>query len=67
MKLSVVHQPAVPASASPYRLCDENGRGLDWANAFLTLRIHRETGDFFCKPHFIINGRTEFNGQIIAA
>jgi len=25
MKLSVVYQPAVPASASPYRVCDEKG------------------------------------------
>jgi len=42
MKLSVVHQPAVPASASPYRLCDENGRELDWANAFLDAQRIRQ-------------------------
>src|SRR6516225_8888709 len=35
MKLSVVYQPAVPASTSPYRVCDENGQELGWANAFL--------------------------------
>ena len=35
MKLSVLYQPAVPASTSPYRVRDEQGRELDWANAFL--------------------------------
>ncbi|OLD82963.1 MAG: hypothetical protein AUF64_05725 [Chloroflexi bacterium 13_1_20CM_54_36] len=35
MKLSVVYQPAVPASTSPYRVRDEQGRELDWANVFL--------------------------------
>jgi integrase/recombinase XerC len=35
MKLSVVYQPAVPASASPYRVCEEQGGEIDWANAFL--------------------------------
>jgi len=35
MKLSVVYQPSLPARASPYRLRDENGRELDWVNAFL--------------------------------
>ena len=35
MKLSVIYQPTVPASTSPYRVRDEQGRELDWANAFL--------------------------------
>jgi integrase/recombinase XerD len=35
MKLSVVFQPSLPASTSPYRLCQENGGELDWANGFL--------------------------------
>ena len=35
MKLSVVYQPAAPASTSPYRVRDEQGRELDWANVFL--------------------------------
>ena len=35
MKLSVIYQPTVPASTSPYRVHDEHGRELDWANAFL--------------------------------
>jgi integrase/recombinase XerD len=35
MKLFVVPQPAVPASASPYRVGDKKGRELGWANAFL--------------------------------
>ncbi len=34
MKLSVVYQPAAPASTSPYRVCDNQGE-LDWANVFL--------------------------------
>lgn len=42
MNLSVVHQPSVPASGSPYRLCDENGRELDWANAFLDAQRIRQ-------------------------
>jgi site-specific recombinase XerD len=35
MKFSVVYQPAVAASTSPYRVCDEKGREVEWANAFL--------------------------------
>ena len=35
MKLSVVYQPSLPASTSPYRVRDEEGRELHWANAFL--------------------------------
>ena len=35
MKLSVLYRPVVPASTSPYRVRDEQGRELDWANAFL--------------------------------
>jgi integrase/recombinase XerD len=42
MKLSVVYQPSVPASTSPYRLHDENGRQPDWANAFLDAQRLRQ-------------------------
>jgi site-specific recombinase XerD len=35
MKFSVIYQPAVLASASPYRVCDEKGGEVEWANAFL--------------------------------
>jgi len=35
MKLSVAHQPTVPASTSPYRVRDSQGRDLHWATAFL--------------------------------
>ena len=35
MKFSVIYQPAVPASASPYRVCDEKRGEVEWANAFL--------------------------------
>lgn len=42
MKFSVVYQPAVPASASPYRLRDQQGLELDWANAFLDAQRLRQ-------------------------
>jgi site-specific recombinase XerD len=42
MKLSVIYQPSVPASTSPYRLRDENGREPDWANAFLDAQRLRQ-------------------------
>jgi integrase/recombinase XerD len=42
MKLSVAYQPSVPASASPYRLLDEAGRELGWANAFLDAQRIRQ-------------------------
>jgi integrase/recombinase XerD len=42
MKISLSYQPSVPASASPYRLRDENGRELDWANAFLDAQRLRQ-------------------------
>jgi integrase/recombinase XerD len=35
MKLFVVYHSAVPASSSPYRVRDQDGRELPWANAFL--------------------------------
>jgi integrase/recombinase XerD len=35
MKLSVIYQHPLPASASPYRLREEDGGELKWANAFL--------------------------------
>ncbi|MGA2675192.1 MAG: tyrosine-type recombinase/integrase [Terracidiphilus sp.] len=35
MKLTVAYLPLLPASASPYRLLDEQGRQIEWANRFL--------------------------------
>ena len=35
MKASVAYLPSTPKSASPYRLLDEHGREVVWANAFL--------------------------------
>src|ERR1019366_8146678 len=35
MKYSVLHRSSLPPSASPYRLFDEQGHELDWANSFL--------------------------------
>jgi len=42
MKLSVVYQPAVPASASPYRVCDEKGGEVEWVNTFLDAQRLRQ-------------------------
>ena len=42
MKLSVVYQPAVPASTSPYRVRDKEGQELNWANAFLDAQRLRQ-------------------------
>lgn len=41
MKLSVVYQSSVPASASPYRLFDEQGE-IAWANSFLDAQRIRQ-------------------------
>jgi hypothetical protein len=41
MKLSVICQPAL-ASNSPYRVCDENGGEIEWANAFLDAQRLRQ-------------------------
>ncbi|PYU18614.1 MAG: hypothetical protein DMG30_27090 [Acidobacteria bacterium] len=35
MKFGVLYHPSGPASASPYRVCDEKGGEVEWANAFL--------------------------------
>ncbi len=42
MKLSVCYQPSLPASASPYRLLDEHGQPIAWANAFLDAQRVRQ-------------------------
>src|SRR2546430_2064553 len=42
MKLPVVSPPAVPASASPYRVCDEKGGEVEWANTFLNAQCLRQ-------------------------
>ena len=42
MKLSVIYQPAVAASPSPYRVCDEKGGEVVWANAFLDAQRLRQ-------------------------
>jgi integrase/recombinase XerD len=42
MKLSVSFQPSLPASASPYRLLEEGGREIAWANAFLDAQRIRQ-------------------------
>jgi integrase/recombinase XerD len=42
MKFSVIYQPYLPASASPYRLRDEDGGELDWVNAFLDAQRLRQ-------------------------
>ncbi len=42
MKFSVVYRPSVPASASPYRVLDEHGREVAWANTFLDAQRVRQ-------------------------
>jgi integrase/recombinase XerD len=41
VKLFVVYKPSVPASASPYRLLDEQGE-IPWANSFLDAQRIRQ-------------------------
>jgi integrase len=42
MKFSVVYWPSVPASTSPYRVLDEHGREVAWANTFLDAQRVRQ-------------------------
>ena len=42
MIISVAYEPFVSASASPYRLRDEDERELNWANAFLDAQRIRQ-------------------------
>ena len=42
MKLSLLHQPATSASASPYRLVDQWQHEVPWANAFLDAQRIRQ-------------------------
>ena len=42
MKLTLVERPSVPPSASPYRLLDERGQEVAWANAFLDAQRIRQ-------------------------
>ena len=42
MKLSLIHRPAIAASASPYRLVDEHDEEIVWANDFLDAQRVRQ-------------------------
>jgi site-specific recombinase XerD len=42
MKLSLHYQPAAPASASPYRLVDDQEQEIAWANDFLDAQRVRQ-------------------------
>jgi site-specific recombinase XerD len=42
MNLSLIHRPAIPASASPYRLVDHQGHEIAWANDFLDAQRIRQ-------------------------
>ena len=42
MKSRVLYQPSGPASASPYRVLDEHGQEIAWANAFLDAQCVRQ-------------------------
>jgi len=41
-KVSLLYRPSVPASVSPYRLLDEHGQEIAWANAFLDAQRIRQ-------------------------
>ena len=42
MNGSLLYQPSVPASASPYRLLDDNSQEIAWANSFLDAQRLRQ-------------------------
>ena len=42
MKLFLRYQPAIPASASPYRLVDDQEQEIAWANDFLDAQRIRQ-------------------------
>jgi len=42
MKPSVIYRPTGPASAAPYRVLDECGQEIAWANAFLDAQCVRQ-------------------------
>ena len=42
MKFGVWYHPSGPTSASPYRVCDEKGGEIAWANAFLDAQKLRQ-------------------------
>ena len=42
MSLSLVHRTSAPASACPYRLLDEHGQEIAWANGFLDAQRIRQ-------------------------
>jgi len=42
MKASLIHRSTGPASASPYRVLDEGGQEIGWANAFLDAQCIRQ-------------------------
>jgi site-specific recombinase XerD len=42
MKLSLLYRPAVPARVSPYRLVDNRGQEITWANDFLDAQRIRQ-------------------------
>jgi integrase/recombinase XerD len=42
MKLSLLHRPNVPPSASPYRLVNQQGQEITWANDFLDAQRIRQ-------------------------
>jgi hypothetical protein len=42
MSVSLIHKPALPLSSSPYRLVDDTGQDITWANTFLDAQQIRE-------------------------
>jgi len=50
MKLSLRYQPAASASASPYRLVDDQEQEIAWANDFLDIQRIRQLSFVRCAP-----------------
>ena len=42
MSVSVIHKPALSLISSPYRLVDDTGQDIAWANAFLDAQRIRQ-------------------------
>jgi len=67
MPLSLVYQPSALASASPWRLLDQQGQEISWANAFLDAQRIRQLSLRSLRAYFycVINYRRkeQHNGQ----
>jgi hypothetical protein len=65
MKLSLLHQPAASASASPYRLVDQGQQEVAWANAFLDAQRIRQLSLGHLQPERRVLAPLQANGVSI--